>query len=72
MKVDGKKLKNDEAGYALLYALGAIVIVSLVMMGIFLRARNNFLQISAVDQLTKMKDVKEYTFQEASMKIKQY
>ncbi|WP_207695389.1 hypothetical protein DOK67_0001768 [Enterococcus sp. DIV0212c] len=70
MKADGKKLKSDEAGYALLYALGAIVIVSLVMMGIFLRARNNFLQISAVDQLAKMKDVKEYALQEASMTIK--
>ncbi|WP_206911340.1 hypothetical protein IGL98_001984 [Enterococcus sp. DIV0840] len=70
MKADGKKLKNDEAGYALLYALGAILIVSLVMMGIFLKARKNFLQINAVDQLAKMKDVKEYALQEASMTIK--
>ncbi|MCA5013108.1 MULTISPECIES: hypothetical protein [unclassified Enterococcus] len=71
MKDAGKQIKHDETGYALLYTLGAIILVSLVMMGIFIHARNNFLQISAVDQITKMKDIKEYALQEASFKVNQ-
>jgi hypothetical protein len=66
----GKKLKEDDAGYALLYTLGVIILIGLLMMGIFMNARNNYVQISEVDKITKTKDIKEYALQDASAKLK--
>lgn len=42
---DGK----DESGYVLLYALGAIVLISILIGGIFLVARTIFFQVDKVD-----------------------
>ncbi|MFK4567228.1 hypothetical protein [Enterococcus sp. UD-01] len=70
MKDVGKKLKEDDAGYALLYTLGVIILIGLLMMGIFMNARNNYVQISEVDKITKTKDIKEYALQDASAKLK--
>ncbi|MCB5952535.1 hypothetical protein LI951_10700 [Enterococcus sp. BWT-B8] len=63
---DGK----DEAGYALLYTLGAILLISMIVGGIFILARTVFFQMERVDSLKKAKDVEEYALQEASSQIK--
>ncbi|MTD42409.1 hypothetical protein GIX45_28040 [Erwinia sp. CPCC 100877] len=70
MKDVGKRVKEDDAGYALLYTLGVILLISLLMMGIFMHARNNYVQIKAIDRMTKTKDIKEYALQEAAVKLK--
>ncbi|WP_086348142.1 hypothetical protein [Candidatus Enterococcus clewellii] len=63
---DGK----NESGYALLYALGAIVLVNLIIGAIFILARTVFFQVEQVDTFKRVKDVEEYALQEASNKIK--
>lgn len=65
---DGKA--KDESGYALLYALGAIILASLVVGAIFLFAIRTFTQIDRVDKLKQSKDVGEYALQKGTQRIK--
>lgn len=62
---DGK----DESGFALLYALGAIILISVVVGGIFLLARTVFFQDQKVDQFKRVRQVEEYALQEGTKKI---
>ncbi|WP_321383597.1 hypothetical protein [uncultured Enterococcus sp.] len=61
---------RDEGGYALLYALGAIILVNLIIGAIFVLARTVFFQVEQVDTFKQVKDVEEYALQEAGGKIK--
>lgn len=62
---DGK----DESGYVLLYALGAIVLISILIGGIFLVARTIFFQVDKVDQFKRVKEVEEYALQDGTTQI---
>ncbi|MBP1044807.1 hypothetical protein I6N96_00840 [Enterococcus sp. BWM-S5] len=61
---------REEAGYALLYALGAIILVNVIIGAIFVLARTVFSQVEQVDTFKQIKDVEEYALQDASNKIK--
>lgn len=65
---DGKA--KEESGYALIYALGAIILASLIVGAIFLFAMRTFAQIDRVDKLKQSKDVGEYALQKGSKEIK--
>ncbi|MBP1042801.1 hypothetical protein I6N95_17425 [Vagococcus sp. BWB3-3] len=66
----GGKVK-EESGYALLYALGAIILASLIVGAIFLFAMRANSQIDRVDKLKQSKDVAEYALQKGSKEIKE-
>lgn len=63
--VDGK----NESGYVLLYALGAIVLISILIGGIFLVARTVFFQVDKVDQFKRVKEMEEYALQNGTSQI---
>lgn len=64
---DGRK---NEAGFALIYALAAIILSSLMIGLVFLVARNVNSQIRTVDSFRRVEDVHEYSFQLASQDLK--
>ena len=65
--VDGD---NNESGFALLYALGAIVLSTLMIGTIFLLARTVFSQIETIDRFSRVQDVQEFALQQATNTIK--
>ncbi|MDR0922384.1 MAG: hypothetical protein LBM95_08380 [Lactobacillales bacterium] len=68
---DGKqKFLHEEEGYALLYALGAVLLMAIIVGAIFIVARNTYTNIDKLDQLTRVKDVEEYALQDMSTSIK--
>lgn len=66
--VDGKG--KEESGYALIYALGAIILASVIVGAIFLLAMRAFSQVDRVDTFKQSKDVSEYAMQKGTKKIK--
>lgn len=64
---DGRK---DEAGFALIYALTAIILSTLMIGLVFMIARNVNSQIRTIDTFRRVEDVHEYSFQLASQQLK--
>lgn len=62
--------RQNEAGFALIYALAAIILSSLMIGLVFLVARNVNSQIRTVDSFRRVEDVHEYSFQLASQDLK--
>lgn len=62
--------KKDESGYALLYALGLIILVSLMVGTIFFVARTTYMQINEVDRVKTAKEAQEYALKAAKHQIK--
>ncbi|EGO6609426.1 hypothetical protein ABG953_12565 [Enterococcus faecalis] len=61
---------NKESGYVLLYVLGAIILISITIVGIFMLARTVFVQVVKVDQFNRIQQVEEYAMQVGTEKIK--
>ncbi|MBP1042780.1 hypothetical protein I6N95_17315 [Vagococcus sp. BWB3-3] len=66
----GGKAK-EESGYALIYALGAIILASVIVGAIFLFAMRAFSQVDRVDKFKQSKDVSDYAMQKGTQKIKE-
>ncbi|MGX7420621.1 hypothetical protein ACWOFR_17750 [Carnobacterium gallinarum] len=62
---DGK----NESGFVLLYVLGAIILISVMIGGIFLLARTVFFQVNKVDQFKRVQQVEEYAMQDGTNQI---
>ena len=62
--------RQDEAGFALIYALAAIILSTLMIGLVFIIARNVNSQIRTIDTFRRVEDVHEYSFQLASQQLK--
>lgn len=67
----GKKIIQEEEGFALLYALCGIVLTTLIVISIFVIANNGASQINKSDAIVKLSQLSDFSYQQGEEKIKE-